>query len=243
MGGANSSQTLGDTLNDTSTTIQKMSQNCVSYTGGGNTNIVLGSGNVENKIKQTVTANINQSCISQQITQDSLNTSMENAVTQQMDNQSVALTGILDDSTQTINDSLTANVTSTTTVDVVQNCIQNYDGSNVQLVAGTGNVITDVLQSSQISNINKCLTGNTSTVNTTMVTSNTASQYSQDISNNPMDFLTDAFKSLMGDGLIAIVLLVIMCICFVFVFVAYLAYRKSKAKIAAANQQPSQKVQ
>jgi len=231
MGGQHSYQAVSDTLNSSSSVIENLTQNCISYVDASNNLLIQGTGNVANNITQKVTASVSSSCMSENVTAQSLTDAVNDSVAQTMKNQSVALTGLLDDSSQTIKDKLTVDASTLTSVTSVQNCINGYNSSNFMLIAGTGNVVKNAIQQNQLTANNKCLSGDQTTSNTAVSSTNTANQYSQDISSNPFSFITDAIKSIMGEGILAIAFIFILVVCCVFVFAAFIFYFNRKPQL------------
>jgi hypothetical protein len=231
MGGQHSFQAVSDTLNSSSSLVENMTQNCISYVDASNTLLIQGTGNVVNNVTQEVTASVDSSCISTNVTAQSLSDAVNDSVAQTMKNQSVALTGMLDDSSQTSLNELTVNANTLTSVSSVQNCINGYNSSNFMLIAGTGNVVKNAIQKNQLTAINKCLSGTQTTSQSAVASTNTTNQYSQDISSNPFSFITDAIKSIMGEGILAIAFIFILVVCCIFVFAAFIFYFNRKPQL------------
>lgn len=231
MGGTHSTQLVSDQINSSSSVVQKLSMNCISYENANNELVVNGSGNVVGNITQTMHAVVDSACVGSSLSAQELSSEASDEVSQQMTTQQIALTGMLDASSQNIADSMTNNFNTVLNVTTSQNCVNSYNNSNITVVSGDANVVKNVTQSNTLDAVGKCLMTQSGSTDATTTNADTSNQYSSYVSSNPFSFITDAIKSMFSDGFAAIAAIIILIIVFIFVFIGFVYWLGHSAAV------------
>lgn len=219
MGGHQSTQSVNDVTKTVSNSIQQVTKSCISYAQTDNTVAVAGTANAVSNITQTVSIQVNSQCASKLVQNSNFQNSMQNSIVQQLKNKSIALTEWMDgskDNNQTnIEQIVGTNVTSKT----VLNCVNNLNSRNIITVAGTGNVVNDVVQKNTVDAISNCLLSNTQASNAVSNITNAINQGAVSKSENPLAFITDAIGTVAKSGMMTMAAIAfIIIICFVGLF-------------------------
>jgi hypothetical protein len=213
--GAKHSQSVKDTSSVIATAITSTNARCFSYADAGNTISVDGddddvSGNV-----QKVTVTVSSACDATSMTQDSINASIANAVSQALGDKSVALTQWADTSRDSTRDTVTNTIESQLSSTTVANCLQDLNAKNVIGVSGSGDVVADNNQTATASAVQSCAAGASAINAAAAGINNSANQHLSADSENPLAFIGDAIQAVLGDTLVAVAGVFILLICFV----------------------------
>ncbi len=238
MGGHHSKQTVAESTSVAANIVQTTAQNCISVAYGGNTVNIDGDFNNVSGVNQTVSVSVDSSC-STFASQDSTFTSdLQNAISQSLSDQEVALTEWMDDSRDDqgayIGNQVTANFTQST----VQNCVNTLNGQNILNVTGTGNVVKDITQKMTLDLISQCILGNDQTNSVVSDITNAANQQATYVSQNPFAFITDAITAVLRSAMLTLAILFIVFICFILLFKALGHSSPPGAVYAPAGYQP-----
>lgn len=229
MGPHHSTVTSSDTTGAISSYIQKLSANSISYADANNTLIIDGNDNVVNNVTQTITAKVNQSILDTDVQSISDSSSLANSVSQSLNDNTVAMTQWLDNSQETVNSTINSNVSNSVTESTIMDAVSSIDSTNLLLIEGSANVVSNIVQTSQTDAIQSRLLKSNSVntaVNNITAATNQSSVYT---SNNPLAPFTDAAKAMFADVAIAVVVVVIAVACFVFLVLLLRHIKKKRA--------------
>ena len=229
MGGHESKQSVADTAVVLGSAVQSVTQNCINYVYAGNTINISGTGNVVNAVNQAMAVAVNSSCAASVTQSATFSNSLQAKVAQTLKDQEVALTQWMDsssdDSEAHINQIVSTNVSSTT----VQSCLNSINSQNILNITGSGNIVTDIVQSGTATLLSQCLLGQGQTSTAVNNIANTVNQHSTYDSENPLAFITDAIEALMRSAMILVAIVFVAIICFVALFLVLRGSRRSPA--------------
>lgn len=218
MGGQQSKQKVSATTRVASETAMDLTQNCVSYMDGTQVISINGNNNVFSGNTQRMSMNVDAKCVSQAGQDGSFENKLNDAVTQQLKNESVALTQWLDNSKQSLKQDIDETVTSAFKFKDVQNCMNELTGTQVIAIEGDDNVVTNNLQDQSMALAADCLMAGAQTSQAASDITNTMNQHSTYTSKNPFAFITDAiegvFQSAFGVAALVFIAIVILVIVF-----------------------------
>jgi hypothetical protein len=192
-------------------------QNCGASASGSQGLNVSGTGNTVTGVNQSQNISINLSCLSDTSTIQAMQTSISNAITQQVTQSSVALLSIgmpAAAAASAISNEVTNNFTSS----AIQNCMTGINGSQNVSVSGTNNVVSGVTQAQALTSISNCAQKILNNMSTVTTATNAADQALTNTSTNPLDFLSSIFSSITTTvalaigGVITVIILVIVLI-------------------------------
>lgn len=233
MGGHQSKQTVGVSTNVAANIVQNTAQNCISVAYGGNTININGNYNNVSGVDQTVSISINSDCSTFAQQNSTFDADLQNALTQALNDQEVALTEWMDNSRDDQSASVSNSVTANFTQNTVQNCVNTLNGYNILNVTGTGNVVKDITQNATLNVISQCLLGNGQTSSVVSDITNTVNQQSTYVSQNPLAFIADAIAAIFKSLIVAAAVVFVVIICFVMLF---LLLRGKKQPSASGSQ-------
>jgi hypothetical protein len=235
MGGSSSKTTISDTANLLSSNIISSSVTCVSTGNQSNVLDVSGNGNIIKGIDQSTELIFKSGCLDSDTTASTVLQTLNSTTAASQAAEQQALAGFLDDSTQSISDKISNNVTNTLTISNMSTCMNNVNANNVIDVHGSNNVIDGVKQISDIDILQTCaITAAQQSNNATSITnmSNMAQQYKSDSLFEPF---TAAFQAIMEAGILGIVFVIFLVTCIVIAYKYVKLNRQSKSVYKAPN--------
>jgi hypothetical protein len=239
MGGHSSKQTVDVSTSVTANIMQTTAQNCINVAYGGNTITINGNYNVVSGVDQTVSISINSACSTFAAQNSTFDADLENALSQILSDQEVALTEWMDNSQDDQNTDVKQNVTTNFTQSTVQNCVNNLDGYNILSVTGSGNVVQDITQTATLNVISQCILKGQQTSDVVSSITNTVNQHSVYTSENPLAFIADAVASVLKSAMAIAAVLFIVILCFVFVFMVAGRRKRSPPVVLAMPAMPA----
>ena len=193
MGGVQSKVDNTSIINTLSKTTVKTSQNCASTAAADQNLSIIGNSNIATGNVQKATISINKSCLQKSDQQSKLSDAVKNSLSQTLSDSGVALTGWANAGNSTIKSNLYKTVQNENTVTNAQNCFGKLDSKQTLLVVGSGNVVDNNSQISDMSLLIKnCMQDNSNISNLSSFVSQTAQQHSKSVNKNPLSFITDA---------------------------------------------------
>lgn len=221
MGGHNSTQVANVTTSMINSAVLSATQKCINYEHGSNIIDVTGTGNVVDDVNQRISFSIDANCLAGATQQDTLITNMSDKMSQSLKDQDLALTQWMDGSKDTniskVKQLISNNVSST----VVQNCVKDLDSRNILNVAGTGNVVTKIVQDSTSKAVGDCMMKQGQTAKAVETVTNTINQHAEHTSKSPFAFITDAIQSVTKSLIYVAAVIFIVIICFIGVYMLH----------------------
>jgi hypothetical protein len=218
MGGSDSKISC-TTVNDiTCTTLLNQVQNCITYYNGVQTIATYGDGNDTSHNRQKMSMKFISSCATKADQKSSIVSSIQNKITQSLKDSGVAMTQWADCGSDTVDTTITNNVNENISIDFIQNCLSDLNQKQTLLTSGSGNVTVGNMQEQTANIVKSCMQNGSQTGMSTSAVSNTASQYMEKVSANPMQFLADMVSSVMSGPMLVIgfifVVLIILAVVF-----------------------------
>jgi len=203
-----------ESTNIVSSVTQKVTQNCVTAVNSNNEIVIQRNGNILSNIDQELSVSVSSTCMAQVVQAGTFQANLQNAAAQVTKTETISGLGWLDCGEDDSATTITNNVSTTTTSDTVQNCVNSIQGKNLINITGNQNVMQNVLQKNTIQMFSKCVLGNTQQTSTVNDITNTANQQSTYTAKNPFAFITDAFEATVKSVamMIAIVFIILICL-------------------------------
>lgn len=229
LDGHKSTQKISQTTEIVANAVQQTTQQSVNYVNGNNLINLSGSGNIVSDVTQTMSISVDSKTLAQVTQSATFQNTLTDTITQQIKNESIALTQWLDNSKEDNESQIYQSINTNVTSQTVQFCVNNINSQNILNVSGSGNVLAKVLQNSTVDMISQCLMGQDQSSKAINDITNTINQTSSSVSKNPFAFITDAIESVMKSAMAIAAIIFIVIVCFVGVLV-YLQSRESKPK-------------
>lgn len=217
MGGHHSSQTMSATTDLVTNASLDIAQGCLSYASGSQTMSIQGSGNVFEGNVQKANIVVKTDCFDRATQDGKFKLHLTDSISQSLKDQEQGLTEWLDPSGDDQTSSITESVTTNITLENVQNCVTNLNGSQVFVVPGDHNIVIDNMQDQSMTMASHCLMKNGQTTKAVYDVTNIFNQHSDFKEKSPFAFITDAIEALAKSALaiaavvfIAIVILVLV---------------------------------
>lgn len=216
------------------TVTQSNYSDCATYSGGGNSFTLTGSGNVIDGVDQTLTISVDEDCVTADPLNYSFTSRIQNNVIQQMADQEVAMTQWMDNSkdsaTTHISSDLELNLTQTNS----QDCENSLNDNNTFTVTGDSNVVKDVSQQYTIDTITNCHMRDGASFKASDTITNTLNQHTVYTAVNPFAFITNAIVAVADSIALLVAFCFIILLCFVALF-AVLRHRSKNRQRAEAE--------
>lgn len=219
MGGGHSSkQIVTATTDSLANAVQTTAQDCINVEYGNNTIAIDGNYNNIQNVSQKLSITLNPTCSTMTASDNSFQTNLSNALSQNMSDQEVAMSQWLDNSKDTQSTNIEQTVSTNITQNTVQKCLNNLTTMNNFYLTGDGNVIKNQVQDSTLNMISQCLLNGQQSTQAISDITNTINQHSTYDSKSPFSFLTDAIEgSIQSIATIAAIIFIVF-ICFIFLF-------------------------
>lgn len=217
-GGHKTVQTVTGTSTAVANVMQIVNQSCINIINGGNVIDISGNFNIIDGLSQTSSISITSDCVGHVKQTTSLDTIINDAISQTSNDQEIALTQWLDNSKDTTRTNLISNITTNVSSTTSQTCVNDLDSKNIFIVSGSGNIVKGAAQKSAIDLISKCLLGQEQASSVINDMTNTVNQHSTYTSKNPFAFITDAIEGVMKSSVGVIAIIFIVLVCFIIVF-------------------------
>jgi hypothetical protein len=242
MGGHQSKNTSTSTNQIYGESLLSSAKSCVNVANGSNVINITGAGNVLNGINQSLSIEVNAPCVSKTVQNSDFNNTFANAVQQKLSDSGVAMTQWMGAGSDTVRNLVTNNVNNKTINKSSQNCLNTINSQNILNINGTGNVATNIVQTSTGKMLANCLSGNAQAASAINAVTNAANQTTIVKEANPLAFLTDIFTSFQKDGMMvmaAIAFIIIICFVGIFLLVHHESSKRredndEKVKLALA---------
>ena len=210
MGASNSTQSISDTVNASTSVATTVANSCISYLSADNQIAIDGNGNYVGKAVQSIHASVNAPCVTTALSSTSIAATVAATAGQTANETSIAGTQWLDNSSNSVHDNVTDNLTNVVQSTSTQTCLVDLNTSNAIAVAGDGNTIVNTVQSSTSDMVSKCVMNSSDTMSAASAATNTSNQYLKTQSENPFAFLGDCMVAIFAMGFGALILLCII---------------------------------
>jgi hypothetical protein len=234
MGGHHSKQTYANSTNALASAVQKTTMNSINYVQGNNVINLSGSGNVVSDVTQKMSISVSAPALSKIVQAADFSTTLASNVTQHISNHQLAFTQWLDNSSSDAKTEINDNVQTNVSASTVQNCVTNLNSSNIFNVSGSQNAITDILQTSTVNMVAKCLMNQAQSAKAAVHITNCINQHSKDVGTNPFSFITDAVQGVADDVVKIAAIIFVVIVCFIFLVMLLRRGKKDRASAAAA---------
>lgn len=240
MGGSSSRQSVSASTSVAAKIVQDTIQDCLVTAVGGNTVNISGSGNNLSDVTQKVSISVNSNCQALSSQSSSFQNAMQNSVSQNLRDQSVALTQWMDNSSRNTSTQLSQSVSTELDQKMVQNCTSKLNGQNIIAISGDNNTVKNVVQDATLSLIAKCLQQNGQAGNVISQITNSVNQHQEAVSANPLAFIGDAFKAIFSSvaGIAAAAFVLIVCLILLYKAVKHVSKSK-KIETPVSDVQPA----
>ena len=218
MGGHQSKQSVAVSSDLVTNASMKMSQDCISFMDGSQVIAVNGSGNVVDGNVQESSMSVNSKCVAQLGEDGSFVNKLTDSVSQALKDEEIALSQWMDGSKDKQSTSIAENVTQNLTFEEAQKCLNTVQGTQVIMVKGTGNVVSDNLQEQSSQLVSNCLMSGSETAKSVNDVTNTINQHSTYKSDNPFSFITDAIEGVFRSAIAVAAVVFIAVVILVLVF-------------------------
>jgi len=239
MGGSHSSLSVKASSEITAKSVQTLIQNCLTTSVGDNELIIDGSGNTVDNLHQRVSISVNASCQALNDQSGKFQDQMTSAVAQNLKANSVALTQWMDNSRQDSNSQLSQRVATEMDQKTVQNVVNNINGKNIVTIKGDNNLVSNTSQEAVLDLISQGLAGSQQATSAAASIAVSANQHQVSKSENPLAFIGDAIREVVGTtvGLIALTFILIVVLVLLY---KYMRRNKGASGGAAAEEPQSQ---
>uniref|UniRef100_A0A6G7KUE4 Inner membrane protein pE248R n=1 Tax=African swine fever virus TaxID=10497 RepID=A0A6G7KUE4_ASF len=218
MGGSTSKNSFKNTTNIISNSIFNQMQSCISMLDGKNYIRVFGVGNILYHVFQDLYLSLYTSCVQKHVYEENFITNLSNQITQNLQDQEVALSQWMDAGTHDQKTDIQENIQVYLSTTLIQNCVSSLSGMYVLVVQGNGNIVANATQKQSQQIISICLQGSKQAIHTTTGITITVYQYSHYTSKNFFVFIADAISAVFTNIMVAAVLIVLFIVRFIPVF-------------------------
>lgn len=212
MGGSYSraTTTVGNEILNTAT--QKTYQNCVSIdTATNDGSIIADQHSTVSGVRQTATASINSSCVSQNVQNSDFASNVKTATENALKNQDEFMSRWMSVDGTDVQGNISNKISNLYEVIQQQDCIQQASaGNKLKIIATEGSNVNDIAQTAIASTITSCVLGSQQGAKAVGTVASQLQQHADVTSKGPLSILSDLGKNFLYMAVIGFIAFVIL---------------------------------
>jgi hypothetical protein len=212
MGGSASRATASVGTEILNTATQKTYQNCVNVNNTSNdASIVALKGSSVSGIRQSATATIDASCVSQNVQNADFENNVRIAAENALKGQDEFMSRWMSVDATDVRSNITNKISNVFEVIQQQDCIQQVSaGNELKIIASDGSSVTDVAQTAVAKTLTDCVLGSQQGAKATGTVASQLQQHADISSKGPLSILSDLGKNFLYMAVIGFIAFVIL---------------------------------